>query len=210
MPPRPRPPTDRESWNQIYAEHDLPWDTGAVDGHLPDVLARHAIPPGKALEVGCGTGTNSIWLARQGFTMTALDLAPNAIAKAKAKAAAAGVRCRLLAGDILQDSVPGAPFRFVYDRGVFHVFQSAEKRSRFAARVAELLRPQGIWHSLIGSTDGPARQSGPPRVSATEIAKAVEPHFEILELRSSVFDSQRRHEARAWVLVARKRVLSAP
>lgn len=200
-----RPSRDRETWNQIYAEHELPWDTGVVDSHLAEVLERHGIAPGKALEIGCGTGTNTLWLAQHGFRMTGQDLAPNAIAKARARLSAAGVRCTLFAGDFLSDEVPGAPYRFVYDRGVFHVFQSDAKRSRFAARVAQVLRPGGIWHSLIGSTDGPPRQSGPPQVSATQITKAVEPHFEILELRSTLFDSHHRQGVRAWILVARRR-----
>jgi len=82
----------------------------------------------------------------------------------------------------------------------------AEGRSRFASRVGELLAPEGMWHSLIGSTDGPPRDTGPPRLSATEIAAAAEPHFEILELRSTMLDREDHGDIRAWVLVAKRRV----
>ena len=200
-----RRPRDSEAWNGIYSEAQLPWDSGVVDVHLAGVLARHGIEPGKALEIGCGTGTNILWLAKHGFKMTGLDIAQKAIAKAEAKVAAAGVKCRLFVGDFLVDEVPGAPYRFVYDRGVFHVFGTRGKRSRFASRVAQLLGPRGIWHSIIGSTDGPPRQSGPPRVSAADVTAAVEPHFEILELRSTGFDPEGHRDVRAWVLVARRR-----
>ena len=198
-------PRDRASWDQRYADSEVPWDSGEVDVHLGGVLERHGIEPGKALEIGCGTGTNTIWLAQQGFAMTGQDIAQNAIARAKAKLAAAGVTCNLFVGDFLVDEVPGAPYQFVYDRGVFHVFDAAEEQSRFTARVADLLMPDGMWHSLIGSTDGPPRDSGPPRRSATAITKAVEPHFEILELSSTTFDLGSHSHARAWVLVARRR-----
>jgi len=201
---------DRESWEQRYADEQLPWDSGEVDLHLVEVLERHGIEAGKALEIGCGTGTNTIWLAEQGFEVTALDIAQNAIAKAEAKVARAGIRCRLLVGNFLVDEVPGAPYRFVYDRGAFHVFDSPEEQSRFATRVAALLAPEGMWHSLIGSTDGPPRDTGPPRLSATEIVTAVEPHFEILELTSTMFDRERHSHARAWVLVARRRTETNP
>lgn len=201
----PSRPTDAASWNQRYIDENLPWDTGEADPHLGEVIGAHGIQPGKALEIGCGTGTNTIWLARQGFEMTGLDLAPTAIARAKEKVAAAEVDCQLFAADILTDEVPGAPYPFVYDRGVFHVFDSAEDRSRFAARIAKLLAPAGLWHSLVGSTDGPPRDSGPPRRSAFEITQAVEPHFEILELNSTVFHPDRANPARAWILVARRR-----
>lgn len=198
-------PRDRETWNERYLDSQLPWDTGVVDVHLAGVLARHGIEPGKALEIGCGTGTNTIWLAKHGFKMTGVDIAPNAIAKAEAKAAAAGVKCKLFVGDFLVDEVPGAPYRFVYDRGVFHVFEARAKQTRFASRVAQLLRPRGIWHSIIGSTDGRPRQVGPPRVSAGAIVSAVEPHFEILELSSTTFDRESHRDIRAWILVARRR-----
>ena len=199
-------PKDRSSWDQRYSNGELPWDSGKPDLHLRRVIEEQSIKPGKALEIGCGTGTNLIWLAKRGFEMTGLDLSRTAIAKAEAKAVAARINCHLIVGGFLADQIPGAPFEFVYDRGCFHVFDSNENHSYFASRVADLLAPQGIWHSLIGSTDGPPRDSGPPRLSAAEIVTAVEPYFEILELRSAFFDQERSSHARAWVLVARQRV----
>lgn len=196
---------DRASWEQRYAGGELPWDSGKVDIHLGGVLERNNIEPGKALEIGCGTGTNTVWLAQQGFEMTGIDMAQNAIARAEAKIAAAGVDGKLFAADFLTDDISGAPYKFVYDRGAFHVLDTAEEQSRFASRIAELLEPEGIWHSLIGSTDGPPRDSGPPRHSAAEIVAAVEPYFEILELSSTTFDRESHSRVRAWILVAYKR-----
>lgn len=196
---------ERTRWDQHYIEGELPWDSGIPDSHLCKVVEQYGIKPGKALEIGCGTGTNTIWLAQQGFEMTGMDISPTAIAQAEAKVIAAGVKCRLIVGDFLVDRVPKGPFEFVYDRGVLHVFDEAVDRAHFAQRIADLLVPQGMWHSLIGSTDGPPRDTGPPRRSANEIVAAVEPHFEILELRSTTFDNDRHSHARAWVLVARRR-----
>ena len=200
-----RRPTDRASWDQRYVDNQVPWDSGTPDPHLRAVVGDHGITSGGALEIGCGTGTNAVWLAEGGFEVTGVDLSQTAIARAEAKAAAVGVNCQLLVADFLVDGVPGAPFDFVYDRGCFHVFDSAEERALFASRVGDLLAPGGVWHSLIGSTDGPTRDAGPPRRSAIEIAAALEPHFEILELRSTVFDQETHRYARAWVLVARRR-----
>lgn len=198
-------PGDETGWDQHYIDGELPWDSGEPDLHLSGVVERYGISPDRALEIGCGTGTNSIWLAKQGFEVTALDVSPTAIAKAEVKIAAAKVGCRLLVGDFLTVEFSGDPFGFIYDRGCLHVFDDAQERARFAARVASLLAPQGIWHSLIGSTDGPPRDTGPPRRSAMEIVAALEPRFEILELTSTTFDRVRHNQARAWVLVARRR-----
>ncbi|NCQ34556.1 class I SAM-dependent methyltransferase [bacterium] len=200
-------PLDRASWEQRYTDGDLPWDTGEPDGHLRGVIEHHDLAPCRALEIGCGTGTNAIWLAQQGFDVTGMDLSPTAIASAEAKRATLGVRCGLVAGDFLTDDLPRAPYEFVYDRGCFHIFDDVQARAGFASRVGELLAPEGVWHSLIGSTDGPPRDAGPPRRSAAAIIAAIEPHFEILELTSTSFDRERHSEARAWVLVARRRVV---
>lgn len=58
-------------WNERYLKGDLPWETGRVDCNLEHILHEHAIEPCSALELGCGTGNNAIWLAKRGFTMTA-------------------------------------------------------------------------------------------------------------------------------------------
>lgn len=198
-------PKDSASWDKRYVDNELPWDSGKPDEHLAAVIDAHGIKPGKALEIGCGTGTNSIWLAQQGFKVTGTDISPTAIARAEEKAAAAKVTCRFLVNDFMVDQAPGAPFDLVYDRGCLHVFEGHEELSRFASRVRNVLAAEGIWHSLIGSTDGPPRDTGPPRQSATDIVAAVEPYFEILELRSTAFDNEDHRHARAWVLVARRR-----
>jgi hypothetical protein len=99
-------------------------------------------------------------------------------------------------------SPPEAPFHFVFDRGCFHVFDEEEERARFAARVAAILAPGGLWLSLIGSTEGPPREVGPPRRSVRDVARAIEPALEILELRGAEF---RDHGAMAWFCLARRR-----
>ena len=78
--------------------------------------------------------------------------------------------------------------------------------TRFAACVAAALEPGGLWLSLIGSTEGPPREFGPPRRSAREIVLAVEPALEIVELRSAEF---RGHDVKAWFSLSRRRTIPA-
>jgi hypothetical protein len=110
--------------------------------------------------------------------------------------------CRFAALDFLAAS-PEGPFSFVFDRGCFHVFDEPEERARFAAQVAAVLAPGGLWLSLIGSTEGPSREIGPPRRSAREVALAIEPALEIVELRAAEF---RDRGAKAWFCLARRRL----
>jgi SAM-dependent methyltransferase len=194
-------------WNERYSAGDVPWDTGDPDPLLVEAVTEGRVAPGRALEVGCGTGTNAIWLALRGFEVLGVDVAPLAIDKAREKAKDAK-RCRFAAADFLAEAPGGGPFEFVFDRGCFHVFDEDAERSRFAARVAAALGPGGSWLSLIGSTEGPTRDTGPPRRSAREVLAAIEPELEIVELRSAEFRTQ-PEPAKAWFCLSRRRAVPA-
>jgi methyl halide transferase len=195
-------------WDASYRGGDLPWDTGAPDPQLVEFVESLVPGSGSALEVGCGTGTNALWLAKQGFEVLGIDVAPTAIEQANAKAAGAdSVRFACL--DFLKDDVPGGPFDFVFDRGCFHVFDDAGDRALFAERVAGVTAPGGVWMSIIGSTEGPPRDFGPPRRSARDVVGAIEPVLEIIELTDVELDADLPSPARAWVCVAGRREVPA-
>ena len=194
------------SWNDSYASGQLPWDTGQPEPLLVEFVTSGRVKPGPALEIGAGTGTNAIWMAERGFDVLGVDLAPLAVEKARTKMEGRGLSCRFAALDFLAAAPPDGPFQFVFDRGCFHVFDEPDERQRFAARVAAILVPGGLWLSMIGSTEGPPREAGPPRRSAIEIALAIEPALEIVELRSAEFAG---HGAKAWFCLSRQRTVPA-
>lgn len=196
-------------WNERYQTAETPWDTGKPDDHLVAFIRSGAIRQGRALDVGCGTGTNAIWLAGQGFSVFGADLAPLAIEKARAKLAEAKLDCHFEQLDFLNDKLAEGHFDFVFDRGCFHVFDDVGDRERFAERVASLLAPGGRWLSLIGSTEGPERDWGPPRRSARDVVEAIEPALEILELRSVEFHADLPEPAAAWLCISRPREVPA-
>lgn len=198
----------QRDWNASYATGDLPWDTGTPDEHLVALVEGGVIAPGRALDIGCGTGTNARWLAARGFDVVGVDVAPLAIDKARAKAAG-GRGCRFEVLDFFAADPPGGPFDFVFDRGCFHIFDGADVRARFAERTAQLLAPGGQWVSLAGSTEGPPRDSGPPRRTAREVLAAVEPVLELVELRSVFFEALIETPAQAWLCRARRRDVPA-
>ena len=127
--------------------------------------------------------------------MLGVDVSPLAIDKARAKATAAGAAaraCRFEVLDFLAAEPAGGPFDFVLDRGCFHIFDDDAVRARFAARVAAALAPGGQWLSLVGSTEGPPRDVGPPRRTAREVMAAIEPVLELVELRSNLLRGAHR------------------
>lgn len=196
-------------WDARYEAADLPWDTGEPEPHLVELVEEGALTPGRVLEIGCGTGTNAIWLAEQGFDVHGIDISARAIDMALSKRKAAGVSVRFTVLDFLNEQVDGEDFDLVFDRGVFHVFDDAASRARFAQHVARVIHPSGLWVSLIGSTEGPPRDHGPPRRSARDVSEAVEPVLELTSLYSTDFRANVPTPARAWLLIARKREVAA-
>lgn len=194
-------------WDERYRSNNTPWETDRPDRNLERLLANHRIGPCSALEIGCGSGNNAIWLAGQGFQVTALDISGVAVSAARRKAGALKLKhaVKFLAANVLSDTIPGSPFQFVFDRGCFHSFETPEERIACTAAVHRLLAERGLWLSLIGSRDGPERTVGPPRWSAAEIAAAVEDRFEIIELSATHFDSAQPDPPLAWACLMRRR-----
>ncbi|MFB9673871.1 methyltransferase domain-containing protein [Streptosporangium vulgare] len=108
----------RRALEDYYRAGKPPWDTGVTPPELVALVEGHgAPPPGRALELGCGTGTNAVYLARHGWEVVAVDLIDRAVEQARAKAAAAGTAVRLLCGDATrldELDVPG-PYDLFFD-----------------------------------------------------------------------------------------------
>jgi len=191
-------------WDKRYQTGDLPWDTGIVDFHLKRFIREYKIKPCKVLELGCGTGTNALWLGKQGFKVTAIDFSPRAIELAAKKIGRTKAHIRLIEGDALKTNISGR-FGFAFDRGVFHSLHTARGRKKLTRSVRVHLRKGGLWLSLIGSADGPKLKVGPPRLTAQEIISAVEPSFKIISLKATRFGTRSKPGPAAWECLMQKR-----
>ena len=80
---------DRHDWDRRYSATDLVW-TAEPNRWL--VAEAAGLPPGRALDLGCGEGRNAVWLARQGWQVTAVDFSPVALGKGRGLAAGSGGR----------------------------------------------------------------------------------------------------------------------
>ncbi len=198
-------PRSTSEWDERYVTGELPWDTDRHDKNLEQTLKDFGINAGRAFDLGCGTGSNAVWLAQQGFSVIGSDISPTAIERANQRAESAGLDVTFETGDFLIDDVATGPFNLVFDRGCFHSFDEPQDQVLFVQRVADRLADGGLWISLMGSTDGPDRDVGPPRRSAAWITSTVEPLFEIVSLRSTLFDNDHDDPPRAWICVMRKR-----
>lgn len=104
----------------LYWTHHTPWDTNVPPPELVQLIEQEQFPPGRALDLGCGTGTNAIYLAQHGFEVIGVDFVARAIALARQKAQAAGVSVEFRVADVLAPGSLGKPFDLILDIGCFH------------------------------------------------------------------------------------------
>jgi SAM-dependent methyltransferase len=178
--------SELERWEQRYRTGDIPWDTGQPSSELQRVLAEDKIQPGPAIELGCGTGTNAVWLAQQGFAVTAVDLSPLAIERAQERAARAKVTVRFLIADVLEVSDLGGPYGFLFDRGCYHVIRRIDVRP-FLDTLRRITQPGSQALVLTGNAREP-HDPGPPVVSEDEIRAELGQVFDVVRLREFRFD----------------------
>jgi SAM-dependent methyltransferase len=119
-------------WQRPTPAADL---ASLVEGPAP-------LPPGRALDLGCGTGTDTIYLATHGWDVTAIDMVPQALATARRKAAAAGVAPRFIEGDVtrLHDIGAGDGYTLLLDFGCLHTLPE-DQRDAYVNSVSHAAAP---------------------------------------------------------------------
>lgn len=193
-----------EEFEERYKRGELPWDSGTHDKNLEEMIRDYSIRPCPVLELGAGTGSDAIWLAQQGFTVTAIDVSSTAVEMARQKVSDAGVNIDVVRVDVLKDKLPEGPFALVFDRGCFHSLE-AEGKSWLTGIIHDHLENDGYWFSIIGSADGPDRDHGPPRMSLRDIATLVETRFEIIHVKAIQMNTNLPLPPRGWACLMRKR-----
>ncbi len=178
--------TDHIDWNDRYRDGNLPWDTGRPSSELHRVLSQSTIQPCRALDIGCGTGTNTVWLAQQGFEITGVDVAPLAVALAQTRAHAAGFKVPFVVADVLQMPDLGGPFEFFFDRGCYHAVRR-DAPDQYAPAVARQLASGGRGLILAGNAREP-HDPGPPVVTEEQLRDELGSAFQILDLHEFRFD----------------------
>jgi SAM-dependent methyltransferase len=203
--------SDATRWDERYAKGDTPWETGQPYSELRRIVAEIPIRPCRALELGCGTGGSAVWLAQQGFEVTALDLSPLAIERARRKADKAGVPIRFLVSKVL-DPPPelAGPFDFVFDRGCYLVVRR-ESVEAYVATLRQLSGPGALGLVLAGNAREP-HDPGPPVVSEERIYNELGSRFDIVQLREFRFDQLEADGMRflGWSCLLRRRLETEP
>jgi SAM-dependent methyltransferase len=154
-----------------YILSRTPWDTQVTPPEVVEFVEGGNVPTGRALDLGCGTGTNCIYLARHGWQVVGVDFSGVAIWRARRKARWTGVDCMFYRADVSDLSFLEGAFDFVLDIGCLHSVPSA-RWERYAAEVARLAQPGGLYmlYAFVPRSDRP----GPRGVSPEELRDLFE------------------------------------
>lgn len=129
----------RAVYNAWYKYGTPPW-AGSARHELVRLVDEGQLTPGRAVDLGCGEGDNAIFMAQHGFDVTAVDFAPAAITKAKAKAQKAGAAVNFLVDDLTNPSHLHGTFDVLVDYGTFDDL-TERQRNAYLQHVIPLAKP---------------------------------------------------------------------
>lgn len=143
----------REDWNRRYASADRIHATAVPNRFLVAEVA--GLAPGRALDLACGAGRNSVWLAQRGWRVTAVDFSSVALARARDLAAACGVDVEWVEADVVTWTPPAHAYDLVCV--LYLQLPPAERRAALGHAV-NAVRPGGtllvVGHDLLNLTEG--------------------------------------------------------
>ncbi|MCX7671114.1 MAG: class I SAM-dependent methyltransferase [Anaerolineae bacterium] len=155
-------------WNARYQAGDTPWDTGIVPPEVVALVGCGALPRGWALDLGCGSGVTSRYLAQHGFAVIGIDLALSALVRGRRSAAAADLAAHFCLGDVADLGFLRVRAVLAIDIGCFHALPP-ERRPGYVASLADHLVP-GAFYLLYAFESSPAGPMAWPGVAPHELA----------------------------------------
>lgn len=170
-------------WSWIY---DLiyisraPWEMNGPRPDLVELVENGHLHPSPAIDLGCGTGDNVIYLARHGFRSVGVDISSRAINQARTKARDAGVKARFLVGDVTRLVEVEGPFDLVLDYGCLGCIIGTPAREQYVQSLLKLTRAGSIYILLNFTRSPDAFFNLVPNVlSSGEAKRLLGSHFEV-------------------------------
>ncbi len=192
--------TSVEIWDALYRERtpeEIPFHSEQLDDDLRELLDK--VPRPAALwDIGAGLGTVAREAGRLGFTVTATDRSPSAIAKASPRPSEGA---RFVVDDVCSSRVEGV-FEVVIDRGCFHTLDRVSA-VRFAESVARRTRAGSLLLLKVHRDDEPAPWRT-VRYQLAELERLFAPDFELAQWRASSIPGPASTATRAWLAVFRR------
>lgn len=167
-------------FNRLYYLGQPPWDTGISPPELKAVIeGERRIAAGTALDLGCGTGTNALYMAVHGWQVVGVDYAPQAVRLARRKARSQNLAARFYWGSVTQLPMLKSTFDLLLDIGCFHGLDEVG-RAKYAAELVRLSQPGTLY--LLYAFAPSAANPNSVGVTPAQIQALFEPAFQIEEI----------------------------
>jgi len=159
-----------------------PWEGHPIGQALRDLVEGTSdapgLPPGSALDVGCGTGDCAIYLAQHGWRVTGVDYVAKPLEKARAKAGAADVSVNFVPGDVtkLTQAGIGTGFQLVVDNGCIHNMSPAD-REAYVREVTAVASPDARLYVAAFRAGG---RLGVPGIDHAEMTRRFTPGWTLV------------------------------
>jgi SAM-dependent methyltransferase len=163
----------------FYTIGFTPWDGHPLSTMLRELVeGTDTLPPGSALDVGCGTGDTSIYLTQHGWQVTGVDFTPKALDKARTKARAADATVNFVHADVthLRQAGINGPFQVIVDNGCFHGMSDGD-RDLYVKEISAAAAPDA---RLLMIAFKPSGRFGPAGVDQTEIERRFTPTWALV------------------------------
>jgi SAM-dependent methyltransferase len=186
---------DGDWWDKFYShsEKPIPFFKNIPDENLISYFDRGILNKGKALDIGCGKGRNSLYLAKRGFETYGIDISKTAVESGKEISEKQGLNVNFSCESIFEFQSELEKFDFIYDSGCFHHIKP-HRRSEYLGNIIKYLKPDGYFSMVCFNLKGGANISdydvyrdysmhGGLGFSECKLRTILENYFEIIEFR---------------------------
>jgi 2-polyprenyl-3-methyl-5-hydroxy-6-metoxy-1,4-benzoquinol methylase len=186
---------DSEWWNDFYSDKDkpVPFFKNIPDENLVSYFDEGILKTGKALDIGCGKGRNSFYIAQMGFEVDAVDFSKTSIDLAKEIAKEQSIKVNFINQSIFDFENILSSYDFIYDSGCLHHIKP-HRRNQYLKIISKYLKQDGYFAMICFNLDGGENISdydvyrdksmhGGMGFSEYKLKTILEPYFEIIEIR---------------------------
>lgn len=186
---------DQKWWNEFYSDKEkpIPFFVEKPDENLVSFVEKSALKNGVALDIGCGNGRNSIYLATNGYKTKGIDFSDTSIKWAKENAGKKNVEVSFINQSFFDFEETIETYDLIHDSGCLHHIKP-HRRSQYLQKIHSLLKSNGHFSLTCFNLKGgvnisdydvyrEASMQGGLGFSEVKMKKVLEPYFEIIEFR---------------------------
>lgn len=186
---------DKEWWGKFYSDKDkpIPFFINAPDENLISYLESGIFNAGRVLDIGCGNGRNSLYLAKKDFQVDGIDFSETSIEWACQRALESSIEVNFINKSIFDFEALNNTYDYIYDSGCLHHI-NPHRRSLYLSKIAGLLKEGGYFGLSCFNLKGGANISdydvyrdfsmcGGLGFSESKLRSILEPYFSVIEFR---------------------------